>query len=82
MFRVYKFGGASIRNPSAIRQMGKIVGQVDPSEPLVIVVSAMGKTTNALESIHKYWTAGNQQEAKAESEKLITLHSEIKRKKI
>ena len=47
--KVYKFGGASIRNAGAVRNMAEIIGQ--ESSPLVIVVSAMGKTTNALEEI-------------------------------
>ncbi len=47
--RVFKFGGASIRDADAIRNMGKIVAGFDL--PLVIVVSAFGKTTNALEEV-------------------------------
>ena len=47
--KVYKFGGASIRNAGAVRNMAEIIGR--ESSPLVIVVSAMGKTTNALEEI-------------------------------
>ncbi len=48
--RVFKFGGASLRNAPGIRQVAKIVGQAD--RPLIVVVSAMGKTTNLLEKIH------------------------------
>ena len=46
---VYKFGGASVRNGENIRQLAKIVSSAP--RPLVVVVSAMGKTTNALERI-------------------------------
>ncbi len=46
---VYKFGGASVRNGENIRQLGQILASAP--RPLVVVVSAMGKTTNALERI-------------------------------
>ncbi len=48
--KVFKFGGASIKNGKAIKNMAAIVKQFT-SEPLLIVVSAMGKTTNALEQL-------------------------------
>ena len=46
--KVFKFGGASVNSASAVVNMAGIVEQYR-SEPLVIVVSAMGKTTNNLE---------------------------------
>lgn len=47
---VYKFGGASVRDASAIRNVAQILKN-NSQRPLAIVVSAMGKTTNALEHI-------------------------------
>jgi aspartate kinase len=47
---VFKFGGASVKNAEGIRNLHSIVSQTQ-SEPLFIVVSAMGKTTNALENV-------------------------------
>lgn len=47
--KVFKFGGASVKNAGSIRNLGQIVRQHD--QQLLIVVSAMGKSTNALESI-------------------------------
>ena len=47
--QVYKFGGASIRNPQAIRNMAEIIRKYG-DKPIVVVVSAMGKTTRNLES--------------------------------
>jgi len=49
---VYKFGGASVKDAEAIRNVGHIL-QSTAHRPLVIVISAMGKTTNALEAIIK-----------------------------
>ena len=48
--KVFKFGGASVNSPEAVRNMASIV-QRHYGEPLVIVVSAMGKTTNRLEQL-------------------------------
>ena len=48
--KVFKFGGASIKSANAIKNMGSIV-QKYIQEELLIVVSAMGKTTNALEEL-------------------------------
>ena len=48
--RVFKFGGASVNSVDAIRNMAQIVGNY-LDKPLVIVVSAMGKTTNLLEQV-------------------------------
>ncbi len=48
--KIYKFGGASIKDAQAIRNVAEIL-QSHRGEPLLIVVSAMGKTTNGLEKI-------------------------------
>ncbi len=48
--RVFKFGGASLSNADKIRNVAAILKQYK-DEQLVIVVSAMGKVTNALEAI-------------------------------
>ena len=46
---VYKFGGASVKNAKAVEQLKKII--TDSSDNLILVISAMGKTTNHLEAI-------------------------------
>lgn len=53
--KVFKFGGASIKDAAAIRQVASIL---DPykGQPIIIVISALGKTTNALEAVtHEYF---------------------------
>lgn len=47
---VYKFGGASVKDADAVRNVGRIL-QNAPEEKMVVVISAMGKTTNALEEV-------------------------------
>jgi aspartate kinase len=49
--KVFKFGGASVRNAEGVRNMASIVKSF--SGDMIIVISAMGKTTNALEEIVK-----------------------------
>ena len=49
--KVFKFGGASVNSADAVRNMAHIVQTHLESEPLVVVVSAMGKTTNLLEKL-------------------------------
>lgn len=52
--KVFKFGGASVKDASAVRNVVSIVDRY--SDKLGIVVSAMGKTTNAMEQIvQKLW---------------------------
>jgi aspartate kinase len=49
--KVYKFGGASVKDAAGIRNVASIISQC-PDE-LIVVVSAMGKTTNLLETLVK-----------------------------
>ncbi len=51
--KVYKFGGASVRDASGIRNLTGIVS--NDSDNLVIVISAFGKTTNELEEVLQAW---------------------------
>jgi aspartate kinase len=51
MIKVFKFGGASVKDSAAVRNMCDIVRSFC-NDSLVVVVSAMGKTTNAIERIH------------------------------
>lgn len=55
--KVFKFGGASVKNAEAVRNVAAIVQQF-ANENLAIVVSAMGKTTNALEQLTEAWHSG------------------------
>jgi len=52
--KVFKFGGASVNNPSGVRNVAAILKRY-VNQPLVVVVSAMGKTTNALEEVLNHY---------------------------
>lgn len=48
--KVFKFGGAGVKDAEGVRNMARVLGRF-PDDDLVVVVSAMGKTTNALEEV-------------------------------
>jgi aspartate kinase len=48
--RIFKFGGASVKTAEAIRNVALIL-QKYKNEELVVILSAMGKMTNALEEV-------------------------------
>ena len=60
--KVFKFGGASVNSVERIKNLGKIVQQYK-GEKLLIVISAMGKTTNALEKVAEAFFNGKKEEA-------------------
>jgi len=54
--KVYKFGGASVKDASGIKNLANILFKEKGN--LIVVVSAFGKTTNALEKVLRSWLAG------------------------
>lgn len=72
--KVYKFGGASIKDAMGIKNLFEIVSK-EQSE-LIIVVSASGKTTNALEKILDKWFNGDTMYAELIN-KLLEYHFKI-----
>jgi aspartate kinase len=74
-FRVFKFGGASVKDAPALRNLASILSSCK-GQSLVIVVSAMGKTTNALEQLIALRTAKDDAFHEA-FHKLKQYHSDI-----
>lgn len=60
--KVFKFGGASVNSVDRIKNLAAIVQQ-HKHEPLVVIISAMGKTTNALEKVVEAFYSGKKDEA-------------------
>lgn len=60
--KVFKFGGASINSIDRIKNVGSII-QSKEGEKLLIVISAMGKTTNALETVVNAFFDGRKDDA-------------------
>lgn len=50
MMRVFKFGGASVKDADGVRNLKKVLDEVGHKD-IILVISAMGKTTNAMETI-------------------------------
>jgi aspartate kinase len=50
--KIFKFGGASVKDADGVKNLAKVLSSYS-SEKLLVVVSAMGKTTNALERVTK-----------------------------
>ncbi|MBN1596761.1 MAG: aspartate kinase [Bacteroidales bacterium] len=72
--KVYKFGGASVKDAASVRNLADIVKSSD--RPLVVVISAMGKTTNALEKIlRQYFDHDNS--LRESVDKLFSFHFDI-----
>lgn len=60
--KVFKFGGASVGTAERIRNVGEILKN-HGEQQLLIIVSAMGKTTNALEKVTEAFYRGEKEEA-------------------
>ena len=75
--KVYKFGGASVRSAEGIENLRRIVGR--EKGRLFIVVSAMGKTTNALEEVLDRWMRGDREAAQNRFAEVERYHDEIVR---
>jgi aspartate kinase len=60
--KVFKFGGASASSIERIQNIAAIL-DLYKSEKIVMIVSAMGKTTNALEKVVEAFYAGNKEMA-------------------
>ena len=72
MAQVYKFGGASVKNAEGVRNVEKIVRMAEGD--LMVVVSAMGKTTNALERVVEALAAGQEEKALQQWVDIIDFH--------
>jgi len=73
--KVYKFGGASVKDATAIRNVEQVLKR-NTDAPLLVVISAMGKTTNKLEALTKACFE-NSEDKKAIFEDIKNFHYEI-----
>ncbi len=73
---VFKFGGASVRDAVGFRNVGTLL-QRETDQHLVVVVSALGKTTNALETVVASYLAGRTAEALQRWQQIVDAHDQI-----
>src|SRR5690554_823012 len=55
--KIFKFGGASVKNADAVRNLAGILNGYNDN--LIIVISAMGKTTDLLETLVRSYFTGS-----------------------
>ena len=77
-FVVHKFGGASVRNSEAVRNVGTILNN-NLQGSAVVVVSAMGKTTNHLENVLGVLNSKGLVSAQTQLNDIIESHEAISR---
>jgi len=73
--KVYKFGGASVRSAEGVRNIRQILAS--ETENLFVVISAMGKTTNAMEIVLENFMKADRQAALQKLSEIETSHYEI-----
>lgn len=71
--KVFKFGGASINSVERIQNTGEILRSYS-GEKILVIISAMGKTTNALEGVVNAFFEGRKDEALALFEQVKQSH--------
>ena len=71
---IHKFGGASVKNAEAVRNISEILRDRVSDSKSIIVVSAMGKTTNRLEKVA---SEENEGKARLEMEKVAASHISV-----
>jgi len=74
--KVFKFGGASIKNAAAIKNVASIIKKYR-GEKLLVVVSAMGKTTNALENVLDKYIKQDKEQLQEAVHKVKQQHQQI-----
>lgn len=75
MVKVFKFGGASVKDAEAVKNMCSIIEKYGGTENLLVVVSAMGKVTNRLEELYESYTKSEATQPIIDN--LYNYHSEI-----
>tara|TARA_Y100000991_G_C21960971_1_gene344454 strand:+ start:757 stop:2019 length:1263 start_codon:yes stop_codon:yes gene_type:complete len=73
--KVFKFGGASVKNPKAIYNLKEVVSSY--KENLVIVISAIDKTTNKLELVWKNYLENETLKSTEIAREIIKFHEVI-----
>ena len=75
--KIYKFGGASVRSAEGVENLARIVA-AEPAR-LLVIVSAMGKTTNALEEVLDRFMRNRSDEAIERFAEIERYHRQIVR---
>ncbi|MBP7174461.1 MAG: aspartate kinase [Cloacibacterium sp.] len=74
--KVFKFGGASVKDAESVKNVAKVL-ESQGFENCLLIVSAMGKTTNALEKVVEFYF--KKEDFQNEIDKLKNDHIQISR---
>ena len=73
--RVFKFGGASVKDANGVKNLASVL-KTTGHENTLVVISAMGKTTNAMELVIKNYFE-HKDELQSSIHEVIKYHNEI-----
>jgi len=74
---VMKVGGGCLRDAHGVRQLVEVLEQAYPDSPRLLVVSAMGKTTNALFQLAEAAGRGDVEHSRAVYEEILRFHRTV-----
>lgn len=74
--QVFKFGGASVKDAESVKNVGAIIQRFGENN-LVVVVSAMGKTTNALEEVYQLAQQKEVKKAQVAIQVIADIHKKV-----
>lgn len=74
--QVFKFGGASVKDAESVKNVAEIIKEYG-TKPMVVVLSAMGKSTNALENLLELHNSKQSAEFEKKSKAFLAFHSTI-----
>ena len=75
MIKIFKFGGASVKDAVGIRNLASVI-ELTGEKKLLVVVSAMGKMTNSLEVVVSNYFS-NREELDASVSEIYNFHHKI-----
>jgi len=74
--KIFKFGGASVKDAEGVKNVKRVL-EITSESDVVIVISAMGKMTNALEEVVTYYFNNNSSETEARVSEVYDFHLKI-----
>ena len=74
---VFKFGGASLKDAASIKNMAQILKDYGGESGCIVVVSAMGKTTNALEQLLNAAKSAKEEDIVFCFQQLVDFHQKL-----
>lgn len=74
--KVFKFGGASVKNAEAVRNVSSIL-HLFKGEKIIVVISAMGKATNALEEVAGFFWSQNKDAFEQKIQEIQKFHFDL-----